>query len=213
MNPQYAKVLFSSTKTQTIEIEASIQLMESFTGLIICSDEAKGFAETISKTTLAIGGTAGYDATISDKAIPAALGQLVDSIINKCIDKPLKAFRDFFGEDAVFFSKSTRGQEPVLYRDGNPLLYQVFVYRRDIVRPQRNLYLDLQVDSGANSVLVQFISLAASAINTSLADHIVAAREANFFIFRDIPRGKYSPDYLKGQDVAAEPKDVSAHVR
>lgn len=84
--------VFSSTKTQTVEAGVSIRLVEAATGLIIYSDEAKGFAETTSKTTLGVGGTAGYDATLSDKAISAALSQLVENIINKCMDKPWKSY-------------------------------------------------------------------------------------------------------------------------
>ena len=84
--------VFSSTKTQTVEAGVSIRLVEAATGLIIYSDEAKGYAETSSKTTLGIGGSAGYDATLSDKAISSALSQLVENIINKCMDKPWKSY-------------------------------------------------------------------------------------------------------------------------
>ena len=84
--------VFSSTKTQTVEAAVSIRLVEASTGLIIYSDEAKGYAEPSSKQTMGIGGTAGYDATLSDKAISAALSQLVENIINKCMDKPWKSY-------------------------------------------------------------------------------------------------------------------------
>lgn len=84
--------VFSSTKTQTVEAGVSIRLVEAATGLIIYSDEAKGFAETSSKQTMGLGGSAGYDATLSDKAISAALSQLVENIINKCMDKPWKSY-------------------------------------------------------------------------------------------------------------------------
>ena len=84
--------VFSSPKTQTVEAGVSIRLVEAATGLIIYSDEAKGFAETSSKQTMGLGGSAGYDATLSDKAISAALSQLVENIINKCMDKPWKSY-------------------------------------------------------------------------------------------------------------------------
>ena len=84
--------VFSSTKTQTVQAGVSIRLVEAATGLIIYSDEAKGFAETTSKTTMGLGGTAGYDATLSDKAISSALSQLVENIINKCMNKPWKSY-------------------------------------------------------------------------------------------------------------------------
>lgn len=84
--------VFSSSKTQTVEAGVSIRLVQASTGLIIYSDEAKGFAETTSTQTLGIGGSAGYDATLSDKAISAALSQLVENIINKCMDMPWKSY-------------------------------------------------------------------------------------------------------------------------
>ena len=84
--------MFSSTKTQTVEAGVSIRLVDVSTGLIIYSDEAKGFAETSAKQTMGLGGTAGFDATLSDKAISAALSQLVENIINKCMDKPWRSY-------------------------------------------------------------------------------------------------------------------------
>lgn len=84
--------VFTSTKTQTVEAGVSVRLVEAATGLIIYSDEAKGYAETTSKTTFGIGGTAGFDATLSDKAISSALSQLVENIINKCMDKPWRSY-------------------------------------------------------------------------------------------------------------------------
>lgn len=84
--------VFSSTKTQTVEAGVSIRIVESATGLIIYSDEAKGYAETTTKETLGVGGKAGYDATLSDKAISAAISQLVENIINKCMDKPWRSY-------------------------------------------------------------------------------------------------------------------------
>lgn len=84
--------VFSSTKTQTVEAGVSIRLVESATGLIIYSDEAKGYAEITTKETLGVGGKAGYDATLSDKAISAAISQLVENIINKCMDKPWRSY-------------------------------------------------------------------------------------------------------------------------
>ena len=96
--------VFSSTKTQTVEAGVSIRLVEAATGLIIYSDEAKGYAETTSKQTLGLGGTSGFDATLSDKAISAALSQLVESIINKCMDKPWRSYILSVDEDSYVIS-------------------------------------------------------------------------------------------------------------
>lgn len=91
---------FSSTKTQTVEAAVAIRLVDVSTGLIIYSDEAKGSAELTTKTTMGLGGQAGFDATLSDKAISEAIGQLVENIINKCTDKPWRTFFLAYDEDA-----------------------------------------------------------------------------------------------------------------
>ena len=84
--------VFSSTKTQTVEAGVSIRLVETATGLIIYSDEAKGSAEISAKKVLGFGESAGYDATLSDKAISAALSQLVDNIVAKCMNNPWRSY-------------------------------------------------------------------------------------------------------------------------
>ena len=84
--------VFSSTKTQTVEAGVSIRLVETATGLIIYSDEAKGSAEVEAKKVLGYGESAGYDATLSDKAISAALAQLVDNIVAKCMNNPWRSY-------------------------------------------------------------------------------------------------------------------------
>jgi curli biogenesis system outer membrane secretion channel CsgG len=84
--------VFSSTKTQIVEAGVSIRLVETATGLIIYSDEAKGSAEISAKKVLGFGESAGFDATLSDKAIADALSKLVDNIVAKCMDKPWKSY-------------------------------------------------------------------------------------------------------------------------
>lgn len=115
--------VLSQTKTQTVEAGVSIRLVEASSGLIIYSDEASGFAETSAKQTLGLGGTAGYDATLSDKAISAALTQLVENIINKCMDKPWRGYLLSVDDGNYIISGGASqgidaGQSFVLYKKG-----------------------------------------------------------------------------------------------
>ena len=91
---------FTSAKTQIVEAAVAIRLVEVSTGLIIYSDEGKGSAELTTKTTMGVGGQASYDATLSDKAISEAIGQLVENIINKCTEKPWRTYFLSFDSDA-----------------------------------------------------------------------------------------------------------------
>ena len=92
--------VFSSTKSQIVEAAVAVRLVDVSTGLIIYSDEGKGTAELTTRTTMGVGGKADYDATLSDKAISEAIGQLVENIINKCTDKPWRTFFLSFDTDA-----------------------------------------------------------------------------------------------------------------
>lgn len=117
------KGVFSESKTQTVEAGVSIRLVDVSTGMIIYSDEASGFAETTSKKTLGLGGSAGFDATLSDAAISAALSQLVENIINKCMDKPWRGYVLSIEDGSYVISggKSqgiTEGTQFVLYKKG-----------------------------------------------------------------------------------------------
>ena len=129
-------------------------------------------------------------------------------------DAPLTAFQNFFGADAVIFSvidswtkKGLGIQTKIRYVIKSAATNEILFDR------SCDLYLDLSVNSGTGGALGALIDLAASAINTAATDHIIAARKANYFIVRDIPRGKYSPQYMQDKDVAAEKKDVVARVK
>ena len=84
--------MFNSSKKQVVEAGVNLRLVDVSTGLVIYSGEAKGEAETVDKRTLGLGTTADFDATLSDKAITAAISKLVEHIINKCMDKEWKAY-------------------------------------------------------------------------------------------------------------------------
>jgi curli biogenesis system outer membrane secretion channel CsgG len=101
--------LFSRAKTQIVEAAVSLRLIDVSSGQIIYSEEAKGSAETKSKTTLGIGGSADFDATLSDKAISAAISQLTENIINNCMDRPWKAY--FLAiDDGVYYVSGGKTQ-------------------------------------------------------------------------------------------------------
>ena len=130
------------------------------------------------------------------------------------INKPLTMFRDYFGADAVVFSQiddwTKRGfgiDTKIRYIIKSATSGEVLFDR------SCDLYLDLQQSSGGSSLLSQLVDLAVSAIETAATEHIVAARKANYFIFRDIPRGKYNPLYLQDKEFAAEKKDIKAQVK
>lgn len=129
-------------------------------------------------------------------------------------DAPLTSFQNYFGADAVVFSVIDTWAKKGLGIQTKIRYVIKSAYTNEILFDRScDLYLDLSVNSGANGMLGALIDLAASAISTAATDHIVAARKANYYILRDIPRGKYSPDHLLDKDMIAEKKDIVATVK
>lgn len=95
---------FSRSKTQTVQAGVSIRLVDVSTGQIIYSEEAKGEAETTAKSVMGLGEHADYDATLSDKAISAAISKLVENVINKCMDKPWKSYFLTYDNESIIIS-------------------------------------------------------------------------------------------------------------
>jgi len=130
------------------------------------------------------------------------------------IDKPLARFGEYFGADAVVFSQiddwTKRG-----FGIDTKIRYIIKSTATDEVLFDRtcDLYLDLSMNSNSGGLLGVLVDMAASAIVTALTDHIEAARMANYYIFKDIPRGKYSPLYLNDRSYVAEKKDITKTVK
>lgn len=129
-------------------------------------------------------------------------------------DAPLTTFNNYFGADAVVFSIIDSWAKKGLGIQTKIRYVIKSAYTNEILFDRScDLYLDLSIDSGSGGALGALIDLAASAINTAATDHIKAARKANYFILRDIPRGKYSPDHMLDKDVIAEEKDIVTIVK
>ena len=129
--------LFTATKTQTVEAGVAVRLVDVVTGVAIYSEEAKGFAETTSKSTLGLGGKMGFDATLSDKAISSAVDQLVENIINKCSDKPWRTYIISADSDGVIIA----GGASQGLRVGD--VFDVMVQGKKVKNPQTGMMLEL----------------------------------------------------------------------
>lgn len=128
-------------------------------------------------------------------------------------DSPLDMFHKYFGADAVVFSIIDTWSKVGLGIETKIRYVIKSAHTNEILFDRScDLFLDLSVDSGSNSLLGVLVDLAASAISTAATDHIVAARKANYYILRDIPRGKYDPLHMQDGDLIAEEKDVVARV-
>lgn len=129
--------VFRSSKSQIVEAAVSIRLVDTTTGVILYSGEGKGEAKIKTKQVLGIGGKAGYDATLSDKAISMAISALVENVINKCTNKPWRAYFLSYDENAVVIS----GGAAQGIRAGD--LFQIVERGKSVRNPQTGISLEL----------------------------------------------------------------------
>lgn len=129
---------FSTSKTQTVEAGVSLRLIDVATGMIVYSEEGKGSAEvTVKESFLGTGGKAGYDATLSDKALSAAITQLIQNVVNKCTDKPWRAYILSSDEDGTIIgSGASQGLEP-------GMTFAIKTIGKKVKNPQTGIMVEL----------------------------------------------------------------------
>jgi curli biogenesis system outer membrane secretion channel CsgG len=128
---------FSRTKTQTVQAGVSIRLIDVSTGQIIYSEEAKGEAETMNKTVMGFGERTDYDATLSDKAISAAISKLVENVINNCMDRPWKSYFLSYDDNGIIIS----GGKSQGLKTGD--FYEVVEKGKSVKNPQTGMLIEL----------------------------------------------------------------------
>jgi curli biogenesis system outer membrane secretion channel CsgG len=75
--------LIDRTKKQTAYAKVTLRIVDTRTGMIIFGEEGTGEAYSEVGTVLGMGSQAGYDDTLADKAIDAAISSVIQKVVNK----------------------------------------------------------------------------------------------------------------------------------
>ena len=130
-------------------------------------------------------------------------------------DGKLDMFKNYFGVDAVVFSFIEKWSK-VGVGINTEIRYVIkSAHTGEILFAKScSLFLDLSAKSSSDkSLLSSLLNVADTFLTTALTDHIVAARKANYYIFEDLPRGKYHPDHMEDYDVPVDSDNISRTVR
>ena len=129
--------VFSRTKKQTAHAKVSVRLVKVSSGQVIYADEGAGEAFVETGTVLGAGSSAGYDSSLNDKAITAAISQLVNSILDNLLHDPWRAYiLDVDGGTIVMSGGESQG-----IRVGDS--YGIFRKGKTITNPQTGLDIEL----------------------------------------------------------------------
>jgi hypothetical protein len=84
--------VFSRVKKQEARAKVNIRLIEVRTGQIVYSEEGEGDAFSEAGSVMGVGDRAGYDSTLNDKAIGAAISKLVSNVIENLLHNPWRSY-------------------------------------------------------------------------------------------------------------------------
>jgi curli biogenesis system outer membrane secretion channel CsgG len=108
----------SSTKTQLARAKVEVRLVDVNTSLAYFSATGAGEASTATGEVAGFGSRAEYDATLNDRAIAAAVSDLIDALVSKLIDRPWKTYiLDIQGPQVFIGGGKLQG-----LRSGDPLV-------------------------------------------------------------------------------------------
>jgi hypothetical protein len=131
-------------------------------------------------------------------------------------DGKLDMFKNYFGVDAVVFSFIEKWAK-VGVGINTEIRYVIkSAHTGEILFAKScDLHLDLSAKSSSSDkgLLASLLNIADSFLTTALTEHIEAARKANYYIFEDLPRGKYHPDHMEDFDTPVDSDKITRTVR
>ena len=84
--------IFKRTKTQRAYAKVNVRLVDVETGRIIFSEEGAGESVNATESKVLTKTNAGFDQSLTDKAISAAISSLVSSLVENMTNKPWKSY-------------------------------------------------------------------------------------------------------------------------
>lgn len=141
--------LFSRVKVQTAYAKVSVRLIDVKTGQIVFAQEGSGEATSEAGSAFGMGKHVGYDSTLNDKAISAAISSVVDGIMQNLLSKPWRSYVLSMENDAVIIAGGMKqglkiGDQFAVYTNG-----------KSIKNPQTGITMELP---GSKIAVIKVVS-------------------------------------------------------
>lgn len=170
--------VFSRSKTQTAYAKVNVRLVDVSTGRIIFSEEGAGESVNTTESKILTKTNAGFDQSLTDKAISAAIASLVSSLVENMTNKPWKSYLLSKEDDSYIIA----GGERQGIASGTIL--NVYQNGKIITNPQTGAKLELPGKRvGSIRVDYSFGEDAFSEISfVSLIDGVISDNFENYYI-------------------------------
>lgn len=127
----------SRTKRQRAHARVNVRLVEVRTGRVLFATEGAGEAVSEVGTTFGIGTRAGYDTSLNDQAISAAIGKVVANLYENLLDQPWQSYvLRITGSEALIGGGRSQGLAVGQRMD-------VWQRGETVVNPQTNMEIEL----------------------------------------------------------------------
>lgn len=168
--------IFSRTKRQVAFAKVHIRLIDVKTGEIIYSEEGEGEASTESGSVFGVGERAGYDSSINDKALNAAITNLSSNIIENLLDRPWRSY--ILGAEEELLIISGGPSQKIKVGD----IFSVIKEGEKVKNPQTNMMITLP---GKSIGKVQTVSSAGNSPEMEVSFCKIIEGDFNSFIRSD----------------------------
>lgn len=175
--------VFSRNKKQMVRAAVTIRLLDVRTGQIIYSEEGTGEAVVEAGTAFGFGDRAGYDATLDDKALRAAISQLTSNIYGNLLDSPWKSY--ILAEESGAYLIAGGKSQGIKVGDK----FDIVTAGKKIKNPQTGIVIELP---GKNVARVIISSLAGSGDNEisigSIVDGKLELKQLSSYVVMEIKK-------------------------
>ena len=143
--------VFSRTKKQSAYAKVNIRLVDVSTGQLIYSEEGAGEAFSEVGTVLGAGTRAGYDSSLNDKVISAAISKLVNNIIENLTEKPWRSYILSFKDGVIVIAGGkTQG---IMIGDN----FNIFKKGQVVTNPQTGMKIELPGEFVSKVIVTQIM--------------------------------------------------------
>jgi hypothetical protein len=127
----------------------------------------------------------------------------------------LPKFGEVFGADLALFTIIHRWDKSSIASNVYVEVEYIFKSTKtdEVVYTRKaNVTYDASVDTHVGGILGIVTDLAASAIKTAITKYVDVSRACNSYTFKDLPAGKYSPEYEKDGELPAGNKEFKVNL-
>lgn len=142
--------VFSRNKIQSAQARVNVRLVNVRTGQIIYAEEGSGEATSEANTVFGVGANAGYDASLDDKALSAAISKLSSNLLENLMDLPWQAY--LIGQQGSQYLMTGGANQGIQIGD----IFSVIRQGERVKNPQTGLMIELPGQPVASIKVVSF---------------------------------------------------------